>query len=173
MKMEKNGHSSKWAWHRRVLLSLRDQLLKERAQRLNEASEPLESHSLNLADSATDEFDHSFALSRLSAGQDVLYEVEEALKRIENGTYGFCAETGKPIPASRLRAVPWTRFGKEVELRLERTRDIKLPHLGELESVNGDRFTIARSSQGNRTPPANDESLELIPRRSSAKPNLK
>src|SRR5438105_6511616 len=49
------------------------------------------------------------ALSRLSVEQDALFEVEEALKRILIGTHGFCEETGKPIPAEHLKAVPWAR----------------------------------------------------------------
>src|SRR6266496_3426440 len=113
------GPAAKWAWHYRVLLSLREHLLKERADRLSEASQPLEPHSMDLADSATDEFDHDLALSQLSAEQDRICEVDEAIKRILNGPYGVCEETGKPIPTARLKAIPWTRFAKEAELRLE------------------------------------------------------
>ena len=133
--MKRRRKFNKWSWHHRVLLSLRDQLLEQRTQRLHDASDALEPHSLDLADSATDELEHSLTLSRLSVEQENLYEIEEAIKRIENGTYGLCAETGKPISALRLRAIPWTRFCKETELRLERSRDIKPPHLGELKSV--------------------------------------
>ena len=39
-----------------------------------------------------------------------MYEIEEALKRIEKGTYGVCELTNKPIPRARLEAIPWTRF---------------------------------------------------------------
>jgi RNA polymerase-binding protein DksA len=134
--MKRRRKFNKWSWHHRVLLSLRDQLLQQRAQRLHDASETLEPHSLDIADSATDELDHSLTLSRLSVEQENLYEIEEAIKRIDDGTYGFCAETGKPISALRLRAIPWTRFSMEAELRLERSRDIKPQHLGELKSVN-------------------------------------
>ncbi len=125
----------KWAWHYQVLLGLRERLLKERSEQLAEAAEPLEPHSLDIADSATDEFDHDMALSRLSAEQDVLFEVEGALKRILNGTYGLCEETGKPIPAERLKAVPWTRFIREVEARLEKEGAVRQPHLGAVGSV--------------------------------------
>jgi len=104
-------------------------------------------------------------LSRLSADQNALYEVEEALKRIENGTYGLCAQTGKPIPALRLKAIPWTRFGKEIELRLERTRDVKSPHLGELRSITSKPFIdLAESPDEEDSTPANDESLQPLSR---------
>src|SRR6266498_3042521 len=133
-----NGPVAKWAWHYRVLLSLRERLLKERGDRLSEASQPLEPHSMDLADSATDEFDHDLALSQLSAKQDMLYEVDEAIKRIQKRTYGACEETGKRIPAARLKAIPWTRFAKEAELRLEDKGVVSKPRLGALGSVRGE-----------------------------------
>src|ERR1051326_5894304 len=100
----------KWAWHQGVLLALRDRLLKERGEHLASAAEPLERHSQSPADSASDEFDHDLALGEISAEQDALFEVEEALSRIRNGTYGLCQETGKPLPPERLKAIPWARF---------------------------------------------------------------
>ena len=96
----------KWAWLYQVLLDLRERLLKGRSEQLAQAAEPLEPHSMDIADSATDEFDHDMALSQLSAEQDALFEVEQALKRILIGTYGVCEETGQPIPQERLKAVP-------------------------------------------------------------------
>ena len=85
----------KWKWHYRVLLGLRDRLLQARSAQLHAAAEPLDAGVVDVAESATDEFDHDLALSRLSAEQDALYEVEEAIRRIENGSYGICEETGK------------------------------------------------------------------------------
>jgi RNA polymerase-binding transcription factor DksA len=49
----------------------------------------------------------------LSKDQDALYEVEEALKRIENGSYGVCEMSNEPIPPSRLEAIPFARFTLE------------------------------------------------------------
>src|SRR5262249_20334406 len=109
----------KGAWHYPGLLGFRERLPKEQSEHLAAAAEPLEPPSLDSADSATDEFDHNMALSQLSAEQDALFEVEEALQRILKGTYGLCEETGKPIPEERLKAIPWTRFAREVEARLE------------------------------------------------------
>lgn len=125
----------KWAWHKGVLLALRDRMLKERAEQLAEAAAPLEPHSQSPADSASDEFEHDIALGRLSAEQDALFEIEEALGRIRAGTYGVCEETGRPIPAPRLRAIPWTRFSREVEARLEREGAVARPRIGSLASV--------------------------------------
>ena len=128
---------AKWRWHYCALLSLREYLLKERGERLSEISQALEPHSMDMADSATDEFDHDLAFSGLSAGQDSLYEVEAAIKRILAGTYGVCVETGQPIPEARLKAVPWTRFTREVEERLETKGAVGRTRLGQVGSVRG------------------------------------
>ncbi len=129
--------NSKWAWHYRVLTSLRERLLQERRERLAEVAEPLEPHSMDPADSATDEFDHNLAIEALSAKQDALHEIDAAVRRIHSGSYGVCEETGKPIPAARLKAIPWTRFAREVEARHESEGNNRPPHLGALGSVRG------------------------------------
>ena len=132
---ERRRIDPQWAWHYRVLLGLRERLLKDRGEQLAQAAERLEGYSMDMADSATDEFDHDLALGKLSAEQDALYEVEEALKRIRNGTYGICEESGKPIPVARLKAIPWARFTIEVEARLEHKGVVRQPHLGKVRSV--------------------------------------
>jgi RNA polymerase-binding protein DksA len=129
------GIPAQWTWHHRVLQQLRERLADERAGQAAEAAEPLEPHSMDIADSATDEFDHDLALGLLSREQDALYEVDAALRRIADGTYGVCEETGKPIPSARLRAVPWTRYTKEVGERLEHEGAMSRPHLGRVASV--------------------------------------
>jgi RNA polymerase-binding transcription factor DksA len=125
----------KWAWHWCVLLKLRDRMLKDKGDQLGQVAEPLEPHSMSIADSATDEFDHDLALALLSAKQDALNEVNEAIRRIVDGTYGICLETGKPISRARLRAIPWTRFSKEVEAQLEATGIASHAHIGNVGSV--------------------------------------
>ena len=124
-----------WAWHYRQLHSLRDRLLDSRAALLAEAADPLEQPGMDMADSATDSFDHDLALGLLSYEQDALSEIEAALQRILDGTYGLCEETSLPIPADRLEAIPWTRFTKEAEERfehLEREGLARPPRLGPL-----------------------------------------
>lgn len=150
----------KWAWHNRALLAVRDRLLKERGERLAQAAQPLEPHSMDIADSASDEFDHDRALAELSAEQDALYEVDEALGRIRDGTYGVCEATGEPIPAARLRAIPWTRFAREVEERLERKGTLARPHLGPVASVRGPEVTSLEESEPPEEAPAEPEPKE-------------
>ena len=96
----------------------------------------MSSYSLHMADSGTDNFDRDFALSLLSADQDAVYEIEEALKRIEKGSYGVCELTGKTIPKARLDAIPWTRFTVEAQAQLEREGALRQRRLGALGTVD-------------------------------------
>src|SRR5215831_4543539 len=112
---------------------------------------------MNMADAATDEFDHELALSPLSAEQAALYEIDEALSRIENGTYGICDTTGEPISEARLNAVAWTRFSADVERRLDHGGEIGRPRLGPLRSISG------RMAGTFGEPIADEETLESPP----------
>jgi RNA polymerase-binding transcription factor DksA len=93
-------------------------------------------YSLHMADSGTDNFDRDFALSLLSSDQDAIYEIEEALKRIEKSTYGVCELTGKAIPRARLEAIPWTRFTVKAQAQLERDGALRQRRIGQLGSVD-------------------------------------
>ena len=64
-----------------------------RSQR--ESSGDLSSYSFHMADQGTDNFDREFALNLVSSEQDVLYEIDDALRRIDMGTYGVCEGCGK------------------------------------------------------------------------------
>ncbi len=110
---------SKWSRYYRKLQTLRASLVADRAEQVAEVVEPLEFRSVDDADRAVDEFDHEFALGILSSEENALFEVEAAIQRILDGTYGICEATGKAIPAARLRAVPWTRYTKEALDRIE------------------------------------------------------
>ena len=72
-----------------------------------EASGDLSGYSYHMADMATDNFDTEFSLNLASVEQRVLYEIDEALKRIEEGTYGDCLSCGKKITPQRLKALPY------------------------------------------------------------------
>jgi hypothetical protein len=66
---------------------------------------------------------------------DALYEVEAALSRIKDGSYGICEMTGKPVPAERLRAVPWTRYCRTAaEELLDSQNRVRLGPLTPLQS---------------------------------------
>jgi RNA polymerase-binding transcription factor DksA len=155
----------KWAWHFQTLLALRDRLLERRLARWEEVTQPLEPHSMHMADSATDELDHDLALTEISTEQDALYEVDAALRRILNGTYGVCEQTGQPIPGARLRAVPWTRFSREAEVRWEGQGMAGKTHLAPLRSAQPGAVRHLQESQNgddSDPPPPEDESLRTV-----------
>lgn len=118
------------------LLELRDQLLRQMNGLAKESAQEMAGYSLHMADSGTDNFDRDFALSLLSSDQDAIYEIEEALKRIEKGTYGVCELTSKPIPRARLEAIPWTRFTVQAQAQLEKDGALRQRRLGALGSVD-------------------------------------
>jgi len=96
-----------------------------------------------MADAGTDTFDRDFALGMLSSEQDALYEIDEALNRIRDGTYGKCEVTGKPIEATRLEAIPWARFSAAAEKQLEREGVVRKTRLGPRETVVRTEATTA------------------------------
>jgi RNA polymerase-binding transcription factor DksA len=118
------------------LLELREQLLHQMNGLAKESAQEMPGYSLHMADSGTDNFDRDFALSLLSSDQDAVYEIEEALKRIEKKTYGICELTGKAIPKARLEAIPWTRFTVEAQAQLEREGALRSRRLGQLGTVD-------------------------------------
>ena len=125
-----------WAKYYQHLIELRDQLLKQMSGLAKESAQEMAGYSLHMADSGTDNFDRDFALSLLSSDQDAIYEIEEALKRIEKDTYGICELTGKLIPKARLEAIPWTRFTVQAQAQLEREGALRQRRLGALGTVD-------------------------------------
>ena len=108
------------------LLQLRDAMVDSMAgvaqDTLRARAEGSEASAFGMhqADAGSDAYDRDFALSLLSQEQDALYEIDEALKRIELGTYGKCEMSGKPISHARLEAIPFARYTVECQSQLEK-----------------------------------------------------
>jgi len=134
-KVNKLNNSGKWASQKQLLIGLRDRLTDQRNGLAKESAKEMESYGVHMADSGTDNFDRDFNLSLLSSDQDVIYEIEEALKRIEKETYGTCEITGKPIPQTRLNAIPWTRFRVDAQSELEQYGVLQNRSLGRLGTI--------------------------------------
>jgi RNA polymerase-binding transcription factor DksA len=134
--VEQKKIKPEWQSYYQHLLDLREQLMLQMNGLAKESAQELPGYSLHMADSGTDNFDRDFALSLLSSDQDALYEIEEALKRIERKTYGICELTGKAIPRARLEVIPWTRFTVEAQAQLEREGVLKSRRLGALGSID-------------------------------------
>ncbi|XHR27879.1 MAG: TraR/DksA family transcriptional regulator [Chthoniobacteraceae bacterium] len=110
------------------LLALRDGMLDSMAgvakDNLRSRAEGSEASAFGMhqADAGSDAYDRDFALSLLSQEQDALYEIEEAIKRVDNGTYGVCEISGKPIPHPRLEAIPFARYTVECQSQIEKQK---------------------------------------------------
>jgi RNA polymerase-binding transcription factor DksA len=110
------------------LLQLRDGMLDSMSgvarDTLRARAEGSEASAFGMhqADAGSDAYDRDFALSLLSQEQDALYEIDEALKRIELGTYGICELCNKPILHARLEAIPFARFTVDCQSQLEKQR---------------------------------------------------
>ena len=125
------------------LLQIRAALV-QRIKRLTEdASEDTPGYSIHMADAGTDSFDRDLTLGLASFEQEALYEVDAALKRIEDSTYGVCELTGRPIPWKRLAAIPWTRFSIEAETQLEAGTHPHIGSLGTVQPANEEAFETA------------------------------
>lgn len=72
------------------------------------------------ADAATDNFEQEFSLGLLESERIILGEIDEALERIEEGSYGVCVGTGQPISKARLTARPWSKYGIEYARMVEK-----------------------------------------------------
>ena len=75
-----------------------------------DASGDLSGYSFHMADQATDNFDTEFSFDIASNEQQRLNEIDDALKRIEEGIFGVCEECEKSIPMKRLKAMPSARY---------------------------------------------------------------
>ncbi len=118
------------AQFRELLIEKRSQLRGDVRHMQNEAlgtnrrdaAGDLSNMPLHMADLGTDNYEQEFTLGLIEGEQTLLREIEEALQRIESGTFGVCQATGKPIGKARLRAKPWAKFCYEYTLQQEQRR---------------------------------------------------
>ena len=118
--------AKKWKKYYKLLIDLRahvsDEISLHTADTLKHNARDDSGNTSSPADSGTDSFDRDFALSLVSSEQDALIEIEEAILRIKDGSYGVCEITDKAIPAARLSAVPFTRYSVEGQAEHERNQ---------------------------------------------------
>ena len=72
-----------------------------------DASGDLSAYTIHLADMASDTSERELSTTLVSSEQEVLYQIDDALKRMDDGTFGICEQCSKPIAMSRLKAVPY------------------------------------------------------------------
>jgi RNA polymerase-binding transcription factor DksA len=109
---------------KQLLLKKRQQLVGDITGMENEAlragSGSLSNMPSHLAEQGSEAYDQSLSLNLAAADRKLLREIDDALKRIEEGTYGICELSLKPIKIERLRELPWARHSMEAARELER-----------------------------------------------------
>jgi len=95
---------------------MEDETLKK--SRLDAAGD-LSSMPIHMADIGSDNYEQEFTLGLMDSERKLLKEIDDALQRVEQGTYGICEGTGKQIQKARLEAQPWARYCVEYARKLE------------------------------------------------------
>jgi DnaK suppressor protein len=130
MRPEKNGHyrptdkepfmnERQREYFRNKLLAWRENILREAKETLAHLQDENQNHP-DLADRATSEAERSIELRARDRQRKLISKIDAALQRIDEGTYGYCEETGEPISIKRLEARPIATLSIEAQERHER-----------------------------------------------------
>ena len=106
-------------YFRAKLLAWREDILKEAKETLQHLQEENQNHP-DIADRASSETDRAIELRARDRQRKLIAKIDEALTRIDDGTYGYCEETGEPISLRRLEARPIATLSVEAQERHER-----------------------------------------------------
>jgi DnaK suppressor protein len=106
-------------YFRAKLLAWREDILKEAKETLLHLQEENQNHP-DIADRASSETDRAIELRARDRQRKLIAKIDEALGRLEDGTYGYCEETGEPISLRRLEARPIATLSVEAQERHER-----------------------------------------------------
>lgn len=123
----------KTPFKKRELQKFRDILLRKRAELIGDVStmenEALRSESggtshlpQHMAEQGSDTYDQAISLDLAAADRQLIREIDDALRRISDGTYGICELTGRPIRPDRLEELPWARYSIDAARELERRK---------------------------------------------------
>jgi DnaK suppressor protein len=110
-------------YFRRKLLNWKDDILREARETLTALQNESENHP-DLADRASSETDRAIELRARDRQRKLISKIDAALSRIEDGTYGYCEETGEPISLRRLEARPIATLSLEAQERHERNEKV-------------------------------------------------
>lgn len=113
-------HYSSELLSRRAVLVGRVRGVEDEALRSNGGN--LSTMPLHMADIGSDTFDQDFALGMAEGDRQLLSEIDQAIERIKDKSYGVCMKTGKPIPKARLNATPWAKLTVEAARQSERNK---------------------------------------------------
>lgn len=126
--MRKKIAKKELEYFRKLILKMKEKVLDEikhisedtlkKSQK--DASGDISGYTYHMADVATDTYDREFSLGLASNERQSLYELDEALKKIEEGTFGVCEECKIPIAKTRLKAVPFARLCLKCQVKKEK-----------------------------------------------------
>ncbi len=111
------------AYFRGKLIAWRNDILREARETLDHLAEESANHP-DLADRASSETDRAIELRARDRQRKLISKIDAALQRIEDGTYGYCEETGEPIGLKRLDARPIATLSIEAQERHERREKV-------------------------------------------------
>jgi len=111
------------AYFRRKLIKWKDDILKEARETLEVLQKESANHP-DLADRASSETDRAIELRARDRQRKLIAKIDAALQRLEEGTYGYCEETGEPISLKRLDARPIATLSIEAQERHERREKV-------------------------------------------------
>ncbi|QUD89137.1 RNA polymerase-binding protein DksA [Phenylobacterium montanum] len=106
-------------YFKQKLLDWKEEILRESRETLSHLQTETENHP-DLADRASSETDRALELRTRDRQRKLISKIDEALRRIEDGSYGYCEETGEPITLARLDARPIATLSLEAQERHER-----------------------------------------------------
>ena len=110
-------------YFRRKLENWKEEILRESRETLENLQEESQNHP-DMADRASSESDRALELRTRDRQRKLISKIDAALKRIEDGTYGFCEETGDPIGIARLDARPIATLSLEAQEMHERREKV-------------------------------------------------
>lgn len=116
-----------------ILLTLRERVSGEYSA-LSRDNLEANQRDPSLSDQGTDTFDREMELNMMGSEQEVIFEIDAALRRIEKGTFGICELTGQPINFERLQALPYVRYTVRAQSELEKGRAHYRPFGGTMRS---------------------------------------
>lgn len=106
-------------YFKQKLLDWKEDILRESRETVSHLQKETENHA-DLADRASSETDRSLELRTRDRQRKLISKIDEAMRRIEEGVYGYCEETGEPIGLARLEARPIATLSVEAQERHER-----------------------------------------------------
>ena len=126
--MKKKFNKKELVYFKKLILKRKEEVLEE-IKHLSEdtlkksqkdASGDISGYTYHMADVATDAYDREFSLGLASNEQNSLYELDDALKKIDEGTFGICEECNSLITKIRLKAVPYARLCVKCQKKKEK-----------------------------------------------------